>query len=413
MDAPHRDRRSDVLSGIVVVDLTSFLSGPFCTQILGDLGATIIKVEPPGGDATRAVPPYEVAGDSAYFLCANRNKHSIRLDLHKSEAVQVLRKMVARADVLVENYRPGVLARLGLTREAVREANRGLVWCAISGFGQDGPYRDRPAYDLIVQGLSGGMSLTGEEGGMAVRAGLPIADLSAGLYGAIGILAALHDARRTGRGREIDVAMLDCQVAMLSYQASYHLNAGVVPGRQGRGHDSIPTYRAFVARDGKDVLVAATTERMWIGLTEVLGHPEWQCDPRFATSAARNRNRATLISLLEAVFATRPADAWLDELVAAQIPCAPVNDLASVFADPQVQHRGMALTIAGGAKGSSARVVGDPLRMSGSGEAHRYPPRLGADGEQILRWLVDADEEQLRALERSGAWIPPGSPHEG
>lgn len=401
-----QDNRSSVLAGVLVVDLTSFLAGPYCTQILGDMGATIVKIEPPSGDSSRTVPPHYVGGDSAYFLCANRNKHSIVLDLRKPEGMDVLRELVAKADVLVENYRPGVLQRLGLTYEQARETNPKLVWCAISGFGQDGPYRDRPAYDMIVQAMSGGMSMTGETGGGAVRAGIPLGDISAGMYGTIGVLGALHEVARSGKGSQIDVAMLDCQVAMLTYQASYHLNAGVVPGRQGRGHDSIPTYRAFTAADGRDVLITANTEKMWQALCGVLEHPEWKIDERFLVNRDRNHNREVLIPMLEQTFATRTAAQWLERLLAAQIPAAPVNDLAEVFADPHVHHRGMVLGVQGMAQGQSARVAGNPLHMEGANGTHRYPPALGADGALVLEKILTLSPERLQQLTACGAWVP-------
>jgi crotonobetainyl-CoA:carnitine CoA-transferase CaiB-like acyl-CoA transferase len=280
---PAADARPAPLNGVRVVDLTTFLSGPFCTQILADLGAEIIKVEPFGGDSSRAIPPHFVGDDSAYYLGNNRSKRSIALDLKSPEGLRIARDLIARSDVVVENFRPGVCERLGLDVDALRAERPDLVWASISGFGQTGPWRDRPAYDMIVQALSGVMSLTGEVGRAPVRAGVPIGDLVAGLYAAIGVLAGLAErGRGVAGGRTIDVSMLDCQLAMLSYQAVYAMHSGTTPAPQGRAHDSIPTYRAFTAGDGRALVVTANTERMWAGLCHVLGLSHLVDEPRFA-----------------------------------------------------------------------------------------------------------------------------------
>jgi crotonobetainyl-CoA:carnitine CoA-transferase CaiB-like acyl-CoA transferase len=395
------------LSGLLVLDLTQFLAGPYCTQILGDLGADIVKVEPAAGDPSRSVPPHFVAGDSAYYLCTNRNKRSIVVDMRSEGGRDIVRRIALRADVLVENNRPGVMERLGLRYDALNQDNPKLVWCSISGFGQDGPYRDRQAYDMVIQAMSGGMSMTGEPGGPPVRAGIPVADLSAGLYGTIGVLAALNERQRTGRGRKIDISMLDCQVAMLCYQAAYHLTSGHVPGRQGRAHDSMPTYGSFTAADGHEVLITANTEKMWQSLCQVLDCPELCGDPRFADNAARNRHRDALIPLLAAKFRAQPADHWFEKLVAAEIPCAPVNDLGQVLRDPQVLHRGMVLALEGERADQRARVAGNPLAMGeGTRRWHIYPPPLGADGQDILRDVLRMSADEIERLAAAGAWTP-------
>ena len=280
------------LGDVRVLDLTQFLSGPYGTMILADLGADVIKVEPPSGELSRTIPPNFAGGDSSYYLSVNRNKRSVVADLKTAEGLTLVRALAAKADIVVENFRPGVLKRLGLDYEALAKVRPSLIWCSISGFGQDGPWRDLPAYDMVVQALSGGMSLTGDPDGEPVRAGIPLGDLSAGMYGVIGMLAALHERDRTGKGRWVDIAMFDCQLSMLSYQAAYFLQSGQVPGRQGSGHDSIPTYRCFAASDGVSVVVTANTEKMWCSLAQVLGVPELTHDPRFATNADRFTNRA-------------------------------------------------------------------------------------------------------------------------
>jgi CoA:oxalate CoA-transferase len=383
------------LDGLRVVDLTTFLSGPYGTQILADLGADVVKIEPPAGDSSRGVPPYIVDGDSAYFHAINRGKRSVVADLKTAEGADLVRALADRADVLVENYRPGVLARLGITYEDVAARNPGIVWCSISGFGQDGPYRDRPAYDMIVQAMSGGMSLTGEPDGPPVRSGIPLGDLTAGLYAVIGILGALNLRDRTGRGDQVDVAMLDCQISMLSYQGVYHLLAGAQPGRQGRGHDSIPTYRAFTAADGVDVMVTANTERMWVELCTVLGLPELPADPRFATAAARQANRAELGPLLEKAFRERTAATWMPLLHAARIPAAPVNTVAEALADPQVRERGMVLDLPADDDRPALRLLGNPVKFARTEQPlPRRPPRLGEHlGEVIADWLGRTNEE--------------------
>ncbi|MGF6651800.1 crotonobetainyl-CoA:carnitine CoA-transferase CaiB-like acyl-CoA transferase [Paraburkholderia youngii] len=248
-----------LVRGLRVIDMTLFLSGPYATQVLGDLGAEVLKIEPLTGDNTRVLPPNFIGEDSAYYHSCNRNKRSIALDYRTSEGVKLLEELVAKSDVFIENLKPGAMARSGITYERLKEINPRLIYCSISGFGQDGPYAERPAYDMVVQAMSGGMSLTGERDGKPVRAGIPLADISAGLYAVIGILAALLRCEETGQGEYLDISMLDCQVAMLSYQAAYYLASGKVPGTQGREHESIPSYRAFTARDGMEVVVTANT----------------------------------------------------------------------------------------------------------------------------------------------------------
>jgi len=392
------------LSRVRVLDLTQFLSGPYASQILGDLGAEVIKVESPDGDMTRRLPPHFVGTESAYYLSVNRNKRSLALDL-KSEAGRVLaRDLALSCDIVIENFRPGILKRLGLSYEEIAAKKPAIVWCSISGFGQDGPYRDRPAYDMIVQAMSGGMSLTGEPDGPPVRSGIPLGDLAAGMYGVIGILAALADCRATGRGRLVDVGMLDCQVAMLSYQAAYHLASGEIPDRQGRGHDSIPTYRAFTCGDGADIVITANTERMWANLCRVLGRSDLAEEERFRTNERRYANRAALWEILDAAFAAKPAAAWVDDLLAAEVPAAVVNTLDRSLGDPQVAHRNMVLRLAGPA-GEQLRVAGNPIKFAGEAEvAHRYPPQLGADNRAVLSSVLGLSDERIDLLERSGAF---------
>lgn len=378
------------LAGIRVLDLTTFLSGPFGTQTLADLGADVIKVESPGGDSSRTIPPHYVDGHSAYFLSVNRSKRSVVADLKTDGGRTLVCELAEKADVLIENYRPGVIDRLGVSYEQLREKNPGLVWASISGFGQDGPYRDRPAYDMIVQALSGGMSLTGEPDGPPVRSGLAIGDIAAGMYAAIGISSALVQRAGNGQGRKIDISMLDCQVAMLSYQAAYHLLADVDPGRQGRAHDSIPTYRAFTTADG-DVIVTANTEGMWQSLCRVLDLPGLIDDPRFADADARQAHRAELGPLLEEAFLSRTSADVLDDLIQNNVPAARVQSVREALRDPQVVHREMVIDIPGDGEHKDLRATGNPIKFEGTGTDYRWPPQLGEHQQEVIEeWLTRA-----------------------
>ena len=388
------------LAGLRVLDMTQVLSGPYCTQVLADLGADVIKLEPPQGDLARAMQPHFIGADSVYFVSLNRNKRSVAVDLKTPEGVDLVRRLVARCDVVVENNRPGVLDRLGLRADQLRRDNPRLIWCAISGFGQDGPYRDKPAYDMIVQALAGGMSLTGEPGGRPVRAGIPIGDIAAGMYAAIAILAALNRRHATGQGETIDISMLDCQAAMLTYQAAYFLHAGQAPGRQGSGHDSIPVYRVFAGRDGNDFVICAISEGNWQALCRVLARPGLATDARFATNRDRFHNRLVLWAVLEEEFKTRPAADWVARLGAESIPVAVVNSLDQVVADPQIRHRGM-VTELSAPDGRHARVMGNPIALADTPPATtRFPPRLGEDTSEVLCELLGLAPSEIDALVR-------------
>ena len=393
---------SPLLQGLLVLDMTQVLSGPYCTQVLGDLGAEVIKLEAPQGDLARALQPHFVGPDSVYFVSLNRNKRSVVVDLKTPEGVELVGRLAAACDVVVENNRPGVLARLGLRADELRRKNPKLIWCAISGFGQDGPYRDKPAYDMIVQALAGGMSLTGEPGGPPVRAGIPIGDIAAGLYAAIAILAALYRRNATGQGETIDISMLDCQAAMLTYQAAYFLHAGQVPARQGSGHDSIPIYRSFTGGDGKDFVVCAITETNWQALCRVLEQPSLAEDSRFATNRERYQNRTELWALLEQAFKARPAAAWVALLEQESIPVAVVNTLDQVVADPQIQHRHMVTGLAA-PDGRQAQVMGNPIVLADTpAAAPRFPPRLGENTAEVLRDVLGLKPGEIDALVRKG-----------
>jgi crotonobetainyl-CoA:carnitine CoA-transferase CaiB-like acyl-CoA transferase len=391
------------LSGVRILDLTQVLSGPFCTQLLGDMGADVIKVEGPEGDVARSLMPQYVGDDSVYYLSINRNKRSIVIDLKTKQGVELLRRLALSCDIVIENFRPGVCERLGFSSTDLRGQKPSLIWCSISGFGQSGPYRNKPAYDIIVQALSGGMSLTGARDGFAVRAGLPIADLSAGLYASSAILASLYRREKTGRGDLIDISMLDCQVAMLCYQAASHLHSGRVPGRQGREHDGIATYGTFFTRDSNEVVIAAVTERMWVDLCDVLGCNELVSDARFVRGDTRLENRAALIALLMERFLTRTADEWMAMLDSKGIPAGIVNTLDRVVADPQVRHRNLVVEMCGD-KGRKARVIGNPVLFEEAEKVTtRYPPAAGENSVEVLKELLGLTDGEVSAAVKSGA----------
>ena len=417
ISAGTRPTRPRPLNGLRVLDLTTFLSGPFCTQILADLGADVVKVESPEGDSSRHIPPFFVGPDSAYFLSTNRTKRSIVVDLKSADGRSVIRDLASRSDVVVENFRPGVAARLGLDPAEIRLRNPATVWVSISGFGQTGPWRDRPAYDIIVQALSGVMSLTGEPGAPAMRLGIPAGDLVAGMYAAIAVLAAVVERQHTGTGRVADISMLDGQLSMLSYQAVYATVGWITPQPQGSRHDSIPTYRSFVAGDGREFVVAANTERMWASLCDVLGLAHLVRDPRFGTAAARLEHQDDLARLLEAGFLSAGAEAWVDRLVERAVPAALIKTVPEALDDARSAGRGMIVPLAG-PDGRVVETVATPIRFAGAGLAgHRFPPRLGADAVEILGEL-GYTALQIAGLRDRGALPPapagdPGAPSAG
>lgn len=392
------------LSGVRVLDLTTFLSGPFATQILADLGADVIKLEAPAGDSSRAIPPHFVEDDSVYFLANNRGKRSIVIDLKTPEGQDLARRLVASVDVVVENFRPDVAARVGLDPDELCREHPDLIWASISGFGQTGPWKDRPAYDMVVQALGGVMSLTGEPGRPAVRTGIPVGDLVAGMYATIGVVSALQ-ARTAGQGgRRLDISMLDCQLAMLSYQGAYALHTGVTPGPQGRAHDSIPTYRSFTAGDGREMVVTANTPDMWVGLCEVLGLPDLPADPDFVDAAARLANRDRLWPLLERAFLTAPSDVWVERLVERGVPVALIRTVPEALDDARASGRGMVLELAD--EGRRVEVVGDPILYEGRPERRAFPPRLGEHTADVLREHLGIDADEVGRLRAAGVVGP-------
>lgn len=387
------------LSHVIVLDLTCWMGGPYCTQILADLGARVIKVEPLAGDPTREVAPHFVKGTSAYFHSLNRNKESLSVDLKTPQGRELFVELVKRAHVVVENFRPGVMSRLGLAYSQLADVNPRIILCSISGFGQDGPYRERPAFDAIVQALSGGMSITGEPEGRPVMSGIRLGDLASGMFGAIGTLAALAHCEVTGEGQQVDVSMLDGQVSMLSYPAVYYLLSGEMPVPQGRGHVSIPTYRAFTCSDGVDVLVAANTEKMWQSLCAVLELPALPEDPRFRSNDDRLRNKEELWTFLEGAFLRHTADDWMERLLGHDVPAAPVNSVPRALVDPQVRHRNMVVS-SHHPDGDTMELLGNPVKLSRTpGETFTWPPELGQHTRAVLQEFLGVSSVELDALE--------------
>jgi len=391
------------LTDIRVLDLTQRLAGPYGTQMLGDLGADIIKLEPPGGDPTHRTPPHKVGGESTYYLSVNRNKRSIIVDLKRPEGQQIVRRLLKSCDVLIENNRPGVMARFGLSYADLKDEFPALVYCSISGFGQDGPDRDRGALDPTVQAMSGGMSLTGEVGGKSVRAGVPIGDICAGMVAVSGILAALLKRAGTGLGDYIDISMLDVQVAMLSYQAAAYLQSGVVPGLQGRTHDSYALSYCVAAKDA-DVMIAANQPRAFEALMRTVGRPDLVDDPRFRTAPDRNRNKFELRKLMDEACAKVPAADIIKCLHQVGAPAATINTIDAALAEPQVVHRGMVVELHGRRDGDVARVVGNAIKTTRFvREGYDYPPHAGEHTRAVLREVAGLGDSDIDKLLMAGA----------
>jgi CoA:oxalate CoA-transferase len=370
------------LSDITVIDLTRVLAGPFCTMMLAELGARVIKVEEPGkGDDSRAFAPF-YKGQSAYFQSLNRDKESIALNLKDDADREIFLKLIGRGDVLVENYRPGTLDRLGLGFERLRQANDRLIYAAVSGFGDTGPWRTKPAYDMIVQAMSGIMTITGQPGSPPTKAGTSIGDITGGLFLLAGITTALHHRARTGQGLKVDVSMFDGQIAILESAILRYVTTGVAPGQLGNRHPSIAPFEAFETAD-RPLIIAVGNDAIFQRLCQALGTPDLLADPRFATNAARVANMATLNLALEAILRTKSAAHWLKELEAAGVPCSLIHTVADAVEHPQVQARNMIVTADG------LRMAGNPIKLSGFAErSTRQPaPALDADRASIRREL--------------------------
>ncbi len=395
------------LDGIKILDLTRILAGPFCTQTLGDLGAEIIKVERPGGgdDTRRFGPPFlkddegKDTIESAYFMGANRNKKSVAIDISKVEGQALIKKIAAKADVLVENFKLGNLARYGLGYDDLKEINPGLIYCSITGFGQTGPYAERPGYDPLIQAMGGIMSVTGDPDGEPMKAGVPIADLMAGMYATVAICAALRSREINRKGQYIDIGMLDTQAAWLSIQAMNYLVGGENPKRLGNGHPNIVPYQVFATADGH-IMLTIGNDLQFRRFCEFADCIELAEDERFATNGARVQNRELLIEAMEPVLTSKPSQEWLAELEKLTIGCGPINTVEQVFADPHIKNREMVINMPHEALGGrEIPLVASPLRLSATPVTYRHsPPVLGSNTEDVLREVLDLDEEAIKQL---------------
>ncbi len=390
------------LGDVIVLDLSRILAGPYCTMMLADLGATVLKVEAPGrGDDTRQWGPPFVGGESAYYLCVNRGKKSLTLNLKSGRGREIVRALAGRADVLVENFYPGTMAGWGLGYEALRALNPRLVYCAISGYGQDGPYRDRPGYDFIIQAQGGIMSITGPVDGPPMKVGVAIVDITAGMNAAVAILAALHERGASGQGQYIDIALFDSQVAWLANVGSNYLVSGERPARYGNAHPNIVPYEPFPASDGW-IAVGVGNDRQWQDLCLLAGWADLAADPRYATNPLRVQNRDTLIPALQVRFRQRPAQEWEQALLGANIPCATIQTVDQVFADPQVRARGMVVELPHPTAGT-VRVAGSPLKLSRTPvRLAEPPPLLGQHTAEVLQAYLDYGPEEIARLRDEG-----------
>lgn len=386
------------LDGIKVLDMTRVLAGPYCTMMLGDMGADVVKVERPEGDDTRGYGPPFLNGESAYFMSINRNKRSLTLNLKHREALQVLGRLIETADVLVENFRPGTMEGFGFGYEKVQQINPRLVFCSISGFGHTGPKSELPGYDLIIQGEGGTASLTGDPNGPPYKVGTSQADIVAGMMAFQGILLALLARGQTGRGQKIDLGMLDCQVALLTYQAGIYFATGQSPTRMGNQHPTITPYETYRCQDGY-INLACGNDGMWRNFCKAAGHEDWSKDERFLTNAARVQNRRALSSLIEPIMLEKSTQEWIEVLRQVGIPCGKIQSVGEVCEDPQVLARDMVVPIEH-PKAGPLRVTGVPIKLSDTpGAVVLPPPLLGEHNREVLEeWLhmSASDVEQLR-----------------
>jgi formyl-CoA transferase len=392
-----------LLDGVRVIDLTRVLAGPYCTMLLGDLGADIIKIEHPirGDDTRHWGPPFVEGGQSAYFLCANRNKRSLTLDLKSDQGIEILRELIRKGDVIVDNFRTGTLERWGLSYEELNRLREGMIYCTITGYGYTGPYKDRPGYDFMAQAQGGFMSVNGPVDGEPFRAGVAIADLAAGIFASNAIMAALFARERTGDGQRIDISLLDSMVALMSYVASNYLVSGENPNRFGNAHPNIVPYQEFKSRDGY-IALAAGNDKQWGLLCNAIGHPEWVEDERFVNNPKRLENRELLIEYVNREIGRRDSEEWLSVFEEVGIPAASINDMAQTFSDPQVQARNLRVEIPHPTAGT-VPLVASPMNIPTSPATVRHPPPLlGQHTDEILSTILNYDEGIIESLRTTG-----------
>lgn len=390
------------LAGIRVVDLTSFMSGPFASMVLGDLGAEIIKIEEPeNGDSSRQIPPYFHEGESLYYISLNRNKKSITLNLNTEKGKDILYKLVKNADIVIENYRPGVTKKLGVDYERIKAINPKIIYCSITAYGPEGPYGKRPAYDLIIQALSGSMSMTGQEGTGPLRLGVPMGDLAGSMWALVGTLAALQHREKTGEGQLVDVSLLDSLTAFITYPALYFSYGGEVAKPLGSGHQAIVPFQAFKTKDYY-LAITCATEKFWGLLCQALEMPDLASDCRFAKMGDRLKNKEELNAFLNDVFSRKTNAEWETILSKGGVPYAPVNTIDKVFDDPALQHRGMIISV--DHFGNALRFFGNPVKMSETPiTQYQTPPRLGADNEEVLGRYLGLSAEDISELKKEGS----------
>ncbi|MCG6905047.1 MAG: CoA transferase [Desulfobacteraceae bacterium] len=391
------------LSDITVLDLSRVLAGPYCSMMLGDLGADVIKVERPQvGDDTRRWGPPEAGGEAAYYLCVNRNKRSLTVNLKHPEGQALIRKLARQSDIVIENYMVGTLDRLGLGYEDLRKENPGIIYCSITGFGQDGPYKDQPGYDFMIQGMGGVMSFTGEPEGPPMKVGVAIVDITTGMFACSAILAALRHREKTGQGQYIDMALLDSVVAWLANVGSNYLVSGELPKRYGNAHPNIVPYQPFLTRDNTYIALAVGNDQQWQKFCQLAGLDDLAHDPRFTTNPERVKNRDTLIPLVARAMLKRPAEEWLAELGKLKIPCGPINTFDKVFSDPQLLFRGMLAEVPHPTAGT-VKMVASPMKLSQTPcDIKRHPPLLGEHTEELLQARFGLSTAEIESLRQNG-----------
>ena len=393
------------LEGVIVLDLTHMLSGPYGTMLLADLGARTIKVEPPGkGEGTRRLletaPEFSRDGQGAYFVTLSRNKESVAIDLKSEAGLALFYDLVRKADVVVSNFGAGVTKRLKIDYPTLSAINPRIITCTISGFGETGPFPDRPAFDLVAQGMGGGMSLTGHADDEPLRAGIPIGDLAGGLFGALGILSALQARHTTGKGQNIDISMFDCQLSLLNYMGTMYLMSGQEPGRNGNGHFVHVPYNTFRTKT-RHLIVAVIADNGWANLVDLLGDDELR-KPEFAKQPGRLANKAFIEQRVQAAFEKETCEHWLEALAKARVPAAPVNELSHAFADPQALARNMKVTVPL-VNGGSLEEPGNPVKLSDTyADTYTAPPTVGQHTKSVLRELLDLSPEKIAALKAAG-----------
>lgn len=400
---------SSALDGIKILDLSRVLAGPACTQILGDLGAAVIKIERPGsGDDTRSWgPPFlkdtqgRDTNESAYYLSANRNKKSVAVDIATPEGQKIINALLAQSDVLIENFKTGGLKKYGLDFESVRRKHPHIVYCSITGFGQNGPLAAEPGYDFIAQAMGGLMAATGEPEGTPMKAGVALSDVITGLYAAIGILAALRAREQTGQGQHVDLALLDCTAASMVNLAQYYLTSGTTAARFGNAHSTIVPYETFESADGY-IVIAVGNDAQFARFCTALCKAEWAGDARFKTNVARVKNRGTLVPMIAAALKSENTESWIEKLREANIPCGPVNTMDKVFALEQIQAREMEIEMKH-ARAESIRLVGSPLKLSDTPVTYKFaPPALGQHTAEVLGTMLGMGAEEIAGLAKKG-----------